>query len=651
MKRLAVGLAVLCLGGLALSNLLQTGGTPALEPQAQQPVQGPSETPAAVLQAPAGVLAPVKRSVAERESGAVAGAEPESEGAEDDLFVLALNADGKPVANVPIDLVVASELTEGLYRSQKQEWTGADGVACFKRQRRQLKQVLEPGADAPFKMAINMGMRCALLPAQGRSFPGSEGVVRILEVPRAGELLRIGVPPVGWLRVNVVGASGERGLLVLPDGISWRKVTTSEQPRMNRYQTFDEGRGSFLLGPFGLGWKLGLMLNLQSRTGKLATADVDGPLVAGETCEVTVEVPKSLTIKGVALDAQEEPLGARILILSNWYETRHRAQEQRVITDSAGAWEVQVPPDIDVRKLTLGLHRDPRESTAEVDLSPLVDAQVDQLDVGAVVLRPTKGPGQVLASGTVVGGDGQGIEGVDVGVYALGTAPGGSDSMATTRTDSAGAFEVLTYDPIEVAKIIVHASKRGYLRPAQEIRPPGMVGLRLRLEQGASLAGKILLDGAVIRTDRIALRLKGEGVSRKPSHMDFVARYKGEFVGLKAGSYQLTVEISGTKWVLFDEEFTLVSGERLDFGSIDLRGKVRVLQLKLVDPGGEPIRENGFALHADDRKGKSSIRSSSEGLMIQLVPSKVKSMWLRHKDFGEYRFNVGDGLIELTLTR
>ncbi len=311
-----------------------------------------------------------------------------------------------------------------------------------------------------------------------------------------------------------------------------------------------------------------------------------GPQKPGERVELRLLLePGVAVLRGRVLDGSGAPLCEREL------RARLEAGEERQI--AGGERRLWTSAD--------GRFALPTELGTELPAAQLALCALagdgSELAIGRLPLPAELGPGStelgdcvlgvlpLLASGRVVGEDGQGLAG------ALVRALGERDGLASVRTDAAGGFELRA----EAAggELALGAELASLVGDPLSVRVPAR-DLRLVLHPGGALAGRVLLDPSLQRSLVLVQAAPGAPASRIEST---VLGQDGRFAlgGLAPGTYSLRVVYAPNA-----SELATLGGLEVRAGPptrdprldpLDLCTRQRLLELELVDGQGLPVAE------------------------------------------------------------
>jgi len=243
------------------------------------------------------------------------------------------------------------------------------------------------------------------------------------------------------------------------------------------------------------------------------------------------------------------------------------------------------------------------DGTFEVSLGPWPDGVEHWLVIGelggggcsswarALVPTPTGGsvtmgtlrlePAPLIASGIVVGPDGNPVGGVEL-TFAEGKQLEYVNDRPRARSDWDGSFELRGW--CGPSAHLIGRWRRAYHELARV--PRGSTNLVLDAPL-ASLRGRVLMDPGVAPDDfDLHLRSRVPGWGER-----LYIQFDGTFVNqaLEPGPVRLTASPDGDPSVeIWEEDFELAVGERREL-VIDLRGSVHFVDFTVVDEAGAPI--------------------------------------------------------------
>jgi hypothetical protein len=329
-------------------------------------------------------------------------------GPADGLTVEVVHADGTPAAGVGVVCRVGSATNTF---TMPEGFTGADGLVRLAEVRRNALG----GGDGPLRVRA--------------CFLGPESVERLLDSrPWPTQIVRLELPPAGWIHVRCVDARGEplrENLRVtVLEGGAWARTGPSFWYAKD---------GELELPCVASGEPLQFSAQDSGARVPLASSRVKvaGPLRAGERVEVELVVtPPPFRLSGRALRPDGSPLESAELLLS---AEGRMGGLGRATTATGGKFEFWLkswPPEnmqpLKLVSVKLGL-------TAPLKLPPAPSDP--DFHVGDLVLAELP----LLASGRVVDEHGRGVGGASIGIEQR---PRGSDAEASEwKPDRSQSFE------------------------------------------------------------------------------------------------------------------------------------------------------------------------------------------------------------------
>lgn len=486
------------------------------------------------------------------------------------LKIRVVDEAGAPVAGVPVAMRIREEA--GRAFDALKASTDGDGVGRI----RHVKRLLDTLIENEVLAAIS-----GVLP---------EPVEAPVDRDDFSKTIELVLPACGALDIRLVRPDGEPAQEVYRLSGEWHETGASEDaPRQERPLLAIEG-GSARLFPVALSTSFRLSLHSLQRNEVLET-DVDGPRRPGEVTLVQLEVSEASTLALRLVDDQGQPLAdalLRLVLEEQQGDERPSSDRTSLRADQGGRVCYEVPGDYhgQRRRLQIRTHSlgDEPELTGELDLSYRLP--VGETDAGDVVLSPPP----LIVAGTVVDEAGAAIVGAMVHVVGVDLVDGREqqDSLWDLRrsTDGQGRFEIR--GPFSHERLLLSAFHERYAPVGLQDVPPGATDARLVLRAAGELTARVLLDEQVDREwihVRVASTDGGHRGAGGPEEDG-----KVEFKGLLPGSYVLEVVLHETEEVVLrTEPLQVGAGARTDAGELDLRDRLRVLRVTLVDEDGQPL--------------------------------------------------------------
>ena len=226
-----------------------------------------------------------------------------------------------------------------------------------------------------------------------------------------------------------------------------------------------------------------------------------------------------------------------------------------------------------------------------------------------------------LAEGKVVDPSGKPLAGAAVRAYPANRVYGPHDPsfLAINRmpsvTDAHGRFRLR--GKAKTGKIRLKAARKGWIQKEPVLVPRGSKGVTLVLHKGGSLEAVFLLDPG-ISLEKVHLSLTTRNGALPRSFQPKIEKNKALWEGLPAGIFVLQVRIGLVSSVLAEipgiavEEGKKTRDPRLN--PVDLRGKIRILRLDVVDASGKKVRP--FYTGFDKESGDSSFLFPGNGTLF-----------------------------------
>jgi len=512
-----------------------------------------------------------------REGAAVVALSPDL-----DLRLQVVDAQGAGLAGVPVAL--RQRRGSSSYERMQARTEAPDGVAILHHAGHFLRTV--QGPEDEFAVRVQ-----ALFdpPLERKLLRGAEPT----------ELIRFVLPPNGSCAVTLVDASGASV------GGAFEARLRFAEPPGGQVETLRTRSGT---GPVFEHVELGRALLVQVKLEGVAApleARGAGPQGAGERVELRPVVGgESAILRGRVLDAAGAPVRERELCARVEGGEAHPAawDEQRVWTTVDGRFALQIAPRTDLAagsQLALGALALDGAELAVARLKLPAELAAGSYELGDCVLPDPP----LAAAGRVVDEAGNGISGALVAAeieardLAAGDGREPAGRLASALTDETGRFEIRG----EAAgkQLSLQAGKQGLVGAAVSVRAPAS-DLRLVLGSAGTLAGRVLLEPSLQRT-LVLVQVERIAPVASPAS----ATLAGSTVLSKDGSFSLSSLVPGTYSlrVIYAsnaselariEDLRVRAGEnardpRLD--PLDLRTKLRLLELELVDELERPVAQ------------------------------------------------------------
>ncbi len=465
------------------------------------------------------------------------------------------------------------------------------------------------------------------------------------------------LPPTGRVEIYVQGPKGP-----VADGEAIASISVAKE-KVQREGPFTPPpgvqanpvvpvKGGKALFPFvGLGLELQVTVGKVSSTmmigrSKPTTVKGPGPIAPGQTVTFRVALTQRETIlAGRVLLPSGKPVSEKTLAWTlKTKEGGGSSSSSSILrTDKEGRFKFNLEDGKfqgESRTLTLQFDRGKPGEILEgkVDLSR--DFLPGVTDVGVIRLRAP----DFLVSGTVQDPQGKPVPGARILVSAKKAfGPDEKHFFWTpignpfTFTDPKGSFKVLGKNQWPELKL--QAQKPGWYQPKEVVVPPGSTDVVLVLHKGGTVTASFLADPEVPLEDlRISL------VSSGPNRISFRGHLKktnqAVWKGLSPGSYDLEVRLPSDRGVSKIKPLAEIQGILVEAGkdaadprlkNIDLRGKIKILDLEIVDREGHRITDawvhwgKDFGRSAWYRKGKRLLLAAGEGKTLMVTASGYKS--------------------------
>lgn len=409
---------------------------------------------------------------------------------------------------------------------------------------------------------------------------------KLLRGAEPTEPIRFVLPPNGSCAVTLVDASGES-----VGGACEARLRFAKPPG-GPVETLSSRSGTGLVFEHvELGRELLLQVKLEG-VPTVLEARGPGPQSPGERIVLRPLVGgDSAILRGRVLDPAGAPVRERELCARIESGAARPAawDEQRVWTTADGRFALQIAPRTDLAagsQLALGAlaHDGAELAVARLALPPELPA--GSYELGDCVLPDPP----LAAAGRVVDESGNAIAGalVTAEIDAGDSAPG---RLASALSDETGRFEIRG----EAAgkQLSLQAAKQGLVGSPVSVRAPAS-DLRLVLGSSGTLAGRVLLDPSLQRT---LVLVQVERAAPAGLAGSTVLSQDGSFSlqSLVPETYSLrVVYASNASELARIEDLRVRAGEnprdpRLD--PLDLRAKLRLLELELVDELDRPIAQ------------------------------------------------------------
>ncbi len=428
--------------------------------------------------------------------------------------------------------------------------------------------------------------------------------------------VRFTLPDTGSLRVDVQGlaAKEEAWVLVVPLVPDEANPGSVRRGQRSPVRTIE---GVAWVPHVALGMQLAIEVDPDAATIG-AKRTLQGPGATGEIVECTFELERtSPLLVGRLLRPDGSPLARSMVEGEASFATRDGIEAGRLIvrTDDTGAFSAHVETEQPASKfehLRLGFDERP---TLFVELDVRWPTTDEPLDLGEVTLAPAP----LLARGTVVDAEGKPVYWAAVRVerkVPWNNAEGfdwhtANEFMCQSARD--GSFEMLgTQDLLAGGEFRVFATRSTYLDARPVPLHAGAEDIELVLEKEGEVGGSLLLDEGV-RPEWLRVTVRPEGGSTRFSFTGdpgwlpnavVLSDSRFSIQNLPPGLATVTVTINGQDTVLRAIEDVRVESGRVStderLNPIDLRGKLRRVNVDVTDSSGQPIGVGHVAFHVSD---------------------------------------------------
>jgi len=462
-----------------------------------------------------------------------------------------------------------------------------------------------------------------------------------LELEPSQEIPELVLPAHGSVVARLRRADGTP--VLTGGGVSLTWFRPGEEQRLG-WQRREVGGDGLRFESVGLGLELSVSGWLSDGSVDPVTQRRPGPRTAGEVLEFELVLgPPLPLLVGRLLDPGGEPARGRRFGLSrherNPAPRSPAAGPLRVDaspheTDSEGRFEIPWPPALETAGSFLRFEEQAPVRGAAPDWFPRY-VEVDCPEFSADGLRLEVGDLELgelplLVAGRVLDPSGEGVNQAWLWVRYPGGDPEQADVpwynlnllyRGPVATDAEGRFEIRgagTYPALQVS-----ATRRDLGSSEQRRVPPGTADLTLVLQPDedlvqtrGSLAGGLLID------PEVPLPELEFSLSSSQGDQDTLAVGGGfRFRNLHPGTSRFRVRTRQTNWTVATVEDIPIraGGETRDprLQPLDLRGRLRLLQLRLERSDGRPLGEELVKLRADGQGGQ--LKTDDQGRLLALV--------------------------------
>lgn len=441
------------------------------------------------------------------------------------------------------------------------------------------------------------------------------------------------LPPTGRIEVRVVDAEGEP---VLETGIVALSTTDQESRGFGPMQ---QGESVALENGVAVFPHVGLGLELEARFAALGSQSSDlfegaGPTQPGEVLEWTIQRDPRAFVRARLLDEEgtphaEESFQARL-------ETKRGngsgSRGFQVETDADGWFEMEVERENQADASwtrTLKLSRLREGVTVAVEMPIPFEPPVGVTELGEFRMIPPP----ILLRGRVLDGKGDPIARASLMFeYERFGSNGHSYGWRTlydTRvaTDGEGQFVMQGTLDQEQAPFRLQVNAAGFQTQHMDIQPVGQE-VELRLAAGSYVTGEILLDEGFDSGDLRVVLLDDDGsrtwssVRMTPSEEGPLCKFEQQVDVGKP--YSLEVGTASGELLFSLPEVRALEGETVEppgLQPLDLRGRLRKIQLEAFDTAGNKLNKAGFRVQ--DTNGGSTSFDSSGGEISLVVAEAI----------------------------
>jgi len=455
------------------------------------------------------------------------------------------------------------------------------------------------------------------------------------------------LPPTGRVEVHVRGPKGPvpdgKAIAVLSVALDKKDLDERAGPPLSMWASPREKvEGGKAVFPF-----VGLGLNLEVKVAKVSSS-----MMMGGGKPVSVKGPGPVSPGGtavfhVSLTEEETILAGRVLLPSgkpvaeqNVVWTLETKEEMRsasssflLRTDREGRFRITLAEgSFHGKSRSIRFALPPGSPGGplirRVDLSR--DLPPGVTDLGDIRLEapPT------LAAGKVVDPQGRPISGVEISIFAkrFYGKDGTHSSWAWVTgkgalTDAAGRFKVPGKTSSPELKIL--AGKNGWFQEKEVLVAPGTTGITVVLRKGGTVKASFLVDPGV-PLDRLQIHLETRGPDGKERLFSPRKFGKNEafWTGIPPGDFDLKIRLPFSPILVAEiGGIPIRAGEETGdprLRDIDLRGKIQVLDLEIVDEKGKEIHD------AQLYWGKKFHRTAwiRRGRPVLLTPEGGRTFWI-----------------------
>ena len=527
------------------------------------------------------------------------------------LVVRVLDYTGAPVPGVQVELM-AKHSTGPIHRWIEYEETDALGLIEITRAEGLMDWLFHPNpefADSGNRYGDH-GLRCTMPFDEYRSTDEDEmpGTTWITAEPTPGQAIELVLPPTGWIEFTFEPVVGEDGTLTYPHNLGVRRSDGDPFSEWSSFTRLPNSATSFRFGPVGLGWEVKASIHQRGVSGPVGHTRAPGPTQPGETVVIPIaayaSAPPYARLTGRVTYPANDPheLGGVSLAMGN---PEDRGTFKPIVSlDKNGDFALDVSR---ARLSSTIVVDDNSDRYGDFELKGRRTVMLDlsapdqlQFDLGTITLQPRVPAKITLVSGHVRDTQNGAVANAWVSVQgqalsqntktieanADGSQPWTDLGHASTSQDGSYTFDAR----VELASNVlrVRAFHNDCQQPSDIEVNLGDTDADLVLGKGGAVTLQVQLDPWVLKTDALNLRLIGAGRKSSVSLQEYNEQKRWRFRGLPPGVYPLQVELKGNR-VLHEQEVGVVVGQTVDLGTIDLRGRIKLCSLALVDAHGQPI--------------------------------------------------------------
>ena len=539
--------------------------------------------------------------------------------------VLVTNAAGEPAAAVPMALKSRSENFEFNLMSQL---TDEQGVAHFKNLNVFFQGNVGPSGD----MFLGLSM---LLPSEAARDTKYEIPITLDDVGM--EQQHLWLPEHGSVRVRMVDPEGE-----LVDEDCTAVLAPYEEDsdsgfriRQNLVNTKAiQGIAEF---PY-VALQEKLLLSVANQSGLLDEyQEIAGPTQIGEVVEIDFVIENNCVLIGTLQFENGDPVASQKLALTyRWSaDGRQESTRMRLQTDAVGGFRLPL------------LRKDLAQQTTDRELNVLLP-DPKGASLHSVIALPAKlprgeldlGVQKMLAMPQVVGGlildmnhtpvanalvkleSKTTLEEHDYHYWS--TVQGGQ-----TRSNGIGEFAIYSDTKGQELQVVVTAPT--FMKETIPI-DRGQTDLKVHLKQAAQISGMIHLDADIPASQfSVNVRVTSNLETRTYFHfnsdlspiVDQRGSYSYSLKELPAGDGVISLAASNGQTLMTVDSIPLKLGLDCtppEWKQIDLRGRLKQLELRLLDPNGDPLRSSASA-YFENGTEVEAVATTIELFAFEAIPT------------------------------